>query len=173
MAGATLGRVWACDASLYSSQLYAGPQFLLVGDAASCIEPLSSFGVKKAPASAWVGAVQIAGGRATPALVHAETAWNSRFPTDVWKVEYNSVLSNSLLLEVRAGAYKSLWARTGKSPDPRFEDIGNNFVSGVLADDSEKAFRPDVPYSRGDDVRSMQLVPGLRCHPGELDVVLR
>jgi len=59
MSGATLGRVWACDASLYSSHRYAGPQFLLVGDAASCIDPLSSFGVKKALASAWVGAVAV------------------------------------------------------------------------------------------------------------------
>jgi hypothetical protein len=59
MAGATLGRAWACDASLYSSHRYAGPQFLLVGDAASSIDPLSSFGVKKALASAWVGAVAV------------------------------------------------------------------------------------------------------------------
>lgn len=59
MAGVALGRVWACDASLYSSHRYAGPQFLLVGDAASCIDPLSSFGVKKALASAWVGAVAV------------------------------------------------------------------------------------------------------------------
>ena len=58
-AGATLGRVWACDASLYSSHPFAGPQFLLVGDAASSIDPLSSFGVKKALASAWVGAVAV------------------------------------------------------------------------------------------------------------------
>ena len=59
MAGATLGRAWACDASLYSSHRYAGPQFLLVGDAASAIDPLSSFGVKKALASAWVGAIAV------------------------------------------------------------------------------------------------------------------
>jgi flavin-dependent dehydrogenase len=59
MAGATLGRVWACDASLYSSYGYAGPNFLLLGDAASAIDPLSSFGVKKALASAWVGAVAV------------------------------------------------------------------------------------------------------------------
>ena len=37
----------------------AGSQFLLIGDAASSIDPLSSFGVKKALASAWVGAVAI------------------------------------------------------------------------------------------------------------------
>jgi 2-polyprenyl-6-methoxyphenol hydroxylase-like FAD-dependent oxidoreductase len=59
MSGATLDRVWACDSSLFSADQYAGSQFLLIGDAASSIDPLSSFGVKKALASAWVGAVAI------------------------------------------------------------------------------------------------------------------
>ena len=58
-AGATLDRAWACDASLYSSSEFAGAQFLLIGDAASCIDPLSSFGVKKALASAWLGAIAV------------------------------------------------------------------------------------------------------------------
>ena len=64
--GATLGRVWACDASLYSSHGYAGPRFLLVGDAASAIDPLSSFGIKKALASAWVGAIAVHTSLTTP-----------------------------------------------------------------------------------------------------------
>jgi flavin-dependent dehydrogenase len=55
--GATLRHEWACDASLYYSEAYAGPQFFLVGDAGSFIDPLSSFGVKKALASAWLVAV--------------------------------------------------------------------------------------------------------------------
>lgn len=55
--GAVLQHVWACDASLYHSTAFAGEHFLLVGDAASFIDPLSSFGVKKALASAWIGAV--------------------------------------------------------------------------------------------------------------------
>jgi 2-polyprenyl-6-methoxyphenol hydroxylase-like FAD-dependent oxidoreductase len=42
-----------------SYRRYAGPQFLLIGDAASSIDPLSSFGVKKALASAWTGAVAV------------------------------------------------------------------------------------------------------------------
>jgi hypothetical protein len=100
----------------------------------------------------YLGAIQIGGGRATPAIMHADTVWHSRFPTDVWKVEYNAVLSHSLLLEVRAGAYKSLWARTGKSPAPRVEDIGNNFVSGGVYDIDYDRHRPQVngalSYSR-------------------------
>jgi flavin-dependent dehydrogenase len=59
MSGAVLDHVWACDASLYSSSSYAGPRFVLVGDAGSFIDPLSSFGVKKALASAWVAAIAV------------------------------------------------------------------------------------------------------------------
>ena len=57
MSGAALDRVWACDASLFKAREYGGSGFLLLGDAGSCIDPLSSFGIKKALASAWVGAI--------------------------------------------------------------------------------------------------------------------
>jgi flavin-dependent dehydrogenase len=50
---------WGADASLYSSKRYYGPGFLLAGDAGSFIDPLSSFGVKKAMVSAWVAAVVV------------------------------------------------------------------------------------------------------------------
>ena len=60
-AGAHLRHVWACDASLYSAHTYADAsrQSLLVGDAGAFIDPLSSFGVKKALASAWIAAVAV------------------------------------------------------------------------------------------------------------------
>ena len=51
------GPPWACDASVYSAKRYIGAAFALVGDAASFIDPLSSFGVKKALASAWMAAI--------------------------------------------------------------------------------------------------------------------
>ncbi len=50
---------WGADASVYCADRYAGPGYLLVGDAASFIDPLSSFGVKKALASAWVAAAVV------------------------------------------------------------------------------------------------------------------
>ncbi len=56
--GAALdGPPWACDASQYGARRFGGPGFLLVGDAATFIDPLSSFGVKKAMASGWLAAV--------------------------------------------------------------------------------------------------------------------
>lgn len=52
-----VGAAWACDASPYSSNPIVGDGALLMGDAASFIDPLSSFGVKKALASGWMAAV--------------------------------------------------------------------------------------------------------------------
>jgi flavin-dependent dehydrogenase len=57
--GASLRRVWGCDASLYETADLGGPRHLVVGDAASFIDPLSSFGVKKALTSAWMGAAVV------------------------------------------------------------------------------------------------------------------
>lgn len=48
---------WTCDASLYDAVRAGDAGVLLVGDAASFIEPLSSAGVKKALTSAWRAAV--------------------------------------------------------------------------------------------------------------------
>ncbi len=58
VSGATLVRTpWGRHASVYSARQFGGPGFLLVGDAASFIDPLSSFGVRKALTSAWLAAV--------------------------------------------------------------------------------------------------------------------
>ena len=50
---------WGSDASPYTATEVASDGVLLVGDAASFVDPLSSFGVKKALASAWLAAVAV------------------------------------------------------------------------------------------------------------------
>lgn len=50
---------WGCDASPYSAHRVTDDGVLLVGDAASFVDPLSSFGVKKALASAWLASVAV------------------------------------------------------------------------------------------------------------------
>ena len=58
LAGATpVGDAWACPASLYTAKSFARPGLLLVGDAGSFIDPLSSYGVKKALSSGWLAGV--------------------------------------------------------------------------------------------------------------------
>jgi len=54
-----LGEPWGCDASGYTSDRFSDDQLLLVGDAGSFVDPLSSFGVKKALASGWLAAVVV------------------------------------------------------------------------------------------------------------------
>lgn len=59
---------WGCDASVYASHTYAEAPFLLVGDAASFVDPLSSYGIKKALASAWLAAVAVHTALRKPAM---------------------------------------------------------------------------------------------------------
>ncbi|MBI4219335.1 MAG: tryptophan 7-halogenase, partial [Chloroflexi bacterium] len=84
--------VWGCDASLYSSRRHSGPQFLLVGDAASFIDPLSSYGVKKALASAWTAAIVVNTCLSSPSMQeHALSLYEERE-----RQVYNSYLRQSL-----------------------------------------------------------------------------
>ena len=53
------GGPWGWDASMYCAEHLAGEDWLLAGDAASFIDPLSSAGVKKAMASGWLAAVTV------------------------------------------------------------------------------------------------------------------
>ena len=55
----SVGDAWAVTASMYTSSRFAVDRALLVGDAASFADPMSSYGVKKALASAWLAAVTV------------------------------------------------------------------------------------------------------------------
>jgi flavin-dependent dehydrogenase len=54
-----VGPVFARDASPYFARSYGENGTLLVGDAGSFVDPLSSYGIKKALASAWLAAVAV------------------------------------------------------------------------------------------------------------------
>jgi hypothetical protein len=54
-----VSRPWTCDASTYDCAAAAAGPVLLVGDAASFIDPISSAGVKKALLSAWRAAIVV------------------------------------------------------------------------------------------------------------------
>lgn len=74
---------WACNASLYHAPRPAEAGALLVGDAASFIEPLSSAGVKKALASAWRAAVVTNTSLARPGMADAATDFYIKRESDV------------------------------------------------------------------------------------------
>ena len=84
-AGATLeGEPWACDASQYGARRFGGPGYLLVGDAATFIDPLSSFGVKKAMASAWLAAVATNTCLQHPARAELALRFHAEREQEVW-----------------------------------------------------------------------------------------
>jgi flavin-dependent dehydrogenase len=51
--------IFARDASGYDATRFGEPGLLLVGDAASFVDPLSSYGIKKALSSAWLASVVV------------------------------------------------------------------------------------------------------------------
>lgn len=63
-----LGGAWASTASMYTSDRFGLEDALLVGDAASFVDPMSSYGVKKALASAWLAAIAVHTALRTPDL---------------------------------------------------------------------------------------------------------
>jgi hypothetical protein len=58
-AGTLVAEPFAREASPYGAHQVAAANLLLVGDAASFVDPLSSYGIKKALASAWLAAVVV------------------------------------------------------------------------------------------------------------------
>ena len=67
------------DASPYRASAYAGERWLLVGDAGSFIDPLSSAGVKKALASGWLAAIAVHTAITNPSMqAHAFEFFSAR-----------------------------------------------------------------------------------------------
>ena len=103
------------DSSQYRASTYAGDRWLLVGDAGSFIDPLSSAGVKKALASAWLAAVAMHTAIKRPSM-RAEafeffSAREDEIEQHLWK-------QSRSFLAAAAGAHsRPFW-------DDRTDDIG-------------------------------------------------
>lgn len=79
------GPVRACPASLYTARSFGVPGALLVGDAGSAIDPLSSYGVKKALASAWIAAVTVRTALEEPSLADAAVGFFGSREEEVYR----------------------------------------------------------------------------------------
>jgi flavin-dependent dehydrogenase len=105
---------WGFDASTYGARSYAGDGWLLVGDAGSFIDPLSSAGVKKALASGWLAAVVTHTCLINPAMRgHALAFYESR-ERDI--AQHHAAESRAFLREAARGHHQAFWA--GRSADP-------------------------------------------------------
>jgi flavin-dependent dehydrogenase len=149
----TLERVWTCDASLYSATQYGGSQFLLVGDAGSFIDPLSSFGVKKALASAWLAAIAVHTSLTDPDRHDVAVQFFSDWEKDVYAKHLNS--SRQFARDAYARHPHPFWAsRATTNAVPR-HDVDEN---EALRPEVQAAFErfkqaPSIHLTLSDDVR--------------------
>ena len=144
--GAVLERLWACDASLYASTAYAGPRHLLVGDAGSFIDPLSSFGVKKALASGWMAAVAIHTALTCPDRAAIALEYFSDWERGVYA---------SHLRRTREFAR----AAVSQHPDPYWQLRADAGTEPAIADEADAAWTRDPAVRRV--FESFRTAPGI------------
>ena len=147
---------WGADASVYSASRYAGDGFLLVGDAASAIDPLSSFGVKKALASAWLAAVVANTVLVNPPMADAALAFFSRRELAVFTSARRQASRFAADAAVRTA--HPFWIARADAPGE--DDAGLEPDAASLATDPavQLAFadlrtRPSIQLASGLDVR--------------------
>ena len=113
------------DASPYRATAYAGERWLLVGDAGSFIDPLSSAGVKKALASGWLAAIAVHTALETPSMrAHAFEFFSAREHEIERHLSHDS---RRFLAGAAAGHHHAFWdersaeedAETGESAEIR------------------------------------------------------
>lgn len=126
---------WTCDASIYDATRAAAGNMLLVGDAASFIEPLSSAGVKKALLSAWRAAVVVNTCLADPPMTGPAIELHARREREV----YNDCLrrSSAFFAEASAVYDTPFWSAraqrsivTGSSSTADLEDASDDTLVG-------------------------------------------
>lgn len=123
------GEPWGCDASWYRAERVCGDRFLLLGDAASCIDPLSSFGVKKALASGWMAAIVTNTRLREPAM---------------------SAAAASLFADRERQMYDSFRAQASGFFKTVAEDHHHPFWTGRSGDDVQQSLADDAETLRDD-----------------------
>ena len=132
--GVMEGEAWACSASMYSAVRYAEGRVLLVGDAATFLDPVSSFGVKKALASAWRAAVVVHTALEKPELESAAVDLHEGRERRV----YASYRDQSAEVFRAAGQEHPFWARRGHQQDgsDEFDEDGEPDIERLRSDPS-------------------------------------
>ena len=123
-AATMIGDPWACDASPYSASRSFDDGVVLVGDAASFVDPLSSFGVKKALASAWLGSIAVHTALLDPAMrTHALELFDSREREMYERLQRQSALLSQEAAGAHVGAFWNGRADTATDLAPDQLDV--------------------------------------------------
>lgn len=139
------GDAWAVTASMYTSSEFAPGRALLVGDAASFADPMSSYGVKKALASGWLAAVAVNTAIRAPELAATAGEFFGRRERAMYR-SLREGLANQVEGTGRGGAEAAgrdgFWEKRARWLADRSEDAGDgNTPDGpdaeTLRDDPE------------------------------------
>ncbi len=136
---------WGSDASVYAAHTCAADPLLLVGDAASFIDPLSSYGVKKALASAWLAAVAVHTSLRTPGMSQAALSFFAAREADM--------------------AASLLWQSRAQFEGAATEHSHMFWTDRAAEIDLPGASEPDARALRDDD-RVQRAFAWLRAQPG-------
>jgi flavin-dependent dehydrogenase len=117
--GVLTGGPWGWDASMYAAERPAGETWLLIGDAASFIDPLSSAGVKKAMASGWLAAVAVNTALADPRRKDMAFAFYAARENDTYAQFL--ALTRQHLLDGAASRHP-FWAERGTAAPPAADE---------------------------------------------------
>ena len=161
LAGAVMeGEAWACSASMYSASRYAEGRTLLVGDAATFLDPVSSFGVKKALASAWRAAVVVHTALTKPEMEAAAVELHEGRERRM----YSSYRDQSAEVFRSASEEHAFWAQRGRQHEDSdaFDEDGEPDIARLRNDPSVltafDALRrsPSIDLVRGDDLKVLR-----------------
>ena len=147
---------WGADASEYTARRYAGAGFLLAGDAGSAINPLSSFGVKKALASGWLAAVAAHTALVDPAMADQAFAFFDRRERAV--VAAAARQASRFAVEAAARGNHPFWLVRAGSPQASSEAVEPDPAElsrdpAVLAAFADLRTRPAIHLRQAADVR--------------------
>lgn len=167
--GARLDHAWGCDASLYNTSTVGGPRFLLVGDAVSFIDPLSSFGVKKALTSAWMGAAVVHSILTQPSIADAAVRL---FAEREREVHTTSVLRSVEYAREAALRHSApFWTERASVPSglaPIETDEVLDRGAGLIEALSSLRRSPDIHFRPGRSLR-FEWQPAIHGHRVELE----
>lgn len=170
---ARLEAAWGCDASQYTNTSSAsdvgGPRHLLVGDAVSFIDPLSSFGVKKALTSAWMGAAVVHSALTRPSI---DDAARGLFAEREREVQTTSVLrSVDYAREAAARHQTPFWMERAHVPSGLMPIETDEVVDrgvGLAAALTALRQSPEIHLRPGRSLR-FEWQPAIRGHRVELE----
>lgn len=164
------GDTWACPASLYTSRRFAHDGLLIAGDAGSFIDPLSSFGVKKALSSGWLAGVVAHTALVDPGMTSLALDFFDRREREVYRRYRRS--SADFFAEAAAAYGTEYWSARAEaarvagagSPDAPTSDSGadpDGLEPEVPEADVRRAFerlkaRPRLDARPGSTLRTLE-----------------